>query len=94
MTTTETSAPSSSRCPTPSWRRSPWPPIPTSSRTRGAVPWTGGSAAGPQLLPEWYMPTAVARRRGRRTRWVVLVVVGAILAINAAGLCVTYGWPG
>lgn len=45
------------------------------------------------LLPGWYMPTAAAgtrRLRGWR-RNVALMVVTAFLAIDAAGLCSTYG---
>lgn len=45
------------------------------------------------LLPEWYMPvSAVGTRRLRGWRRnAALVVVGAFLAIDAAGLCSTYG---
>lgn len=45
------------------------------------------------LLPAWYMPTPSAgtrRLRGWRRR-VAYAVTGSILAINAAGLCITYG---
>jgi hypothetical protein len=45
------------------------------------------------LLPDWYMPTSGPIRR---TRPRVVAVVGLILSlliVNAAGLCVTYGWP-
>lgn len=45
------------------------------------------------LLPAWYMPTPSAgtrRLRGWRRR-VVYLVTGSIVALNAAGLCVTYG---
>lgn len=45
------------------------------------------------LLPAWYMPMPGAgsrRLRGWRRR-VVYLVVGSIGAINAVGLCVTYG---
>ncbi len=56
-----------------------------------AVPWTGADpAAG--LLPSWYMPPTVTVR-GRRRRVVVGVLVASFLAVNAAGLCVTYGFP-
>jgi hypothetical protein len=44
------------------------------------------------LLPAWYMPAAVASGR-RRHRIVVGLVIGALLAVNGAGLCVTYGLP-
>jgi hypothetical protein len=44
-----------------------------------------------ELLPSWYMPAAVGHAVPGWRRRVALVVVGAILLINAAGLCVTYG---
>jgi hypothetical protein len=46
-----------------------------------------------QSLPGWYMPAPVGGRRlqsGWRRR-TVLVLVATFLAINAAGLCFTYG---
>lgn len=45
------------------------------------------------LLPDWYMPTPSAgtRRLSGWRRHVVFLVVFAIGAINAAGLCITYG---
>jgi hypothetical protein len=51
-----------------------------------------GQAAGP--LPEWYMPSTIARIH----RWwrlpVVMTIVGAFLIIEALGLCNTYGTLG
>ena len=47
--------------------------------------------AGPAPLPEWYMPIAVRLGPSRGRRMVVLIVVAAFLALNAAGLCSTYG---
>jgi hypothetical protein len=57
-----------------------------------AQPWPGAGvdADGTALLPDWYMPPAVAPVRGAR-RLVGLAVVGAILGINAFGFCITYG---
>ena len=50
----------------------------------------GDGAAG--LLPAWYMPAAVRpARRGHRA--VVALVIGAVLVVSGAGLCVTYGFP-
>ena len=46
---------------------------------------------GTGLLPDWYMPSAIAHAEPGWRRRVALVVIGAILLINAAGLCVTYG---
>lgn len=46
------------------------------------------------LLPAWYMPSPMARTRllyGWR-RNVVLILIASFILINAAGLCVTYGW--
>ena len=43
------------------------------------------------LLPSWYMPASSGHAEPGWRRRVALVVVGAILLINAAGLCVTYG---
>jgi hypothetical protein len=43
------------------------------------------------LLPDWYMPAASGHAQPGWRRRLALLVVGAILLINAAGLCVTYG---
>jgi len=43
------------------------------------------------LLPEWYMPAVAAHAEPGWRRRLALLVVGAILLINAAGLCVSYG---
>jgi hypothetical protein len=45
--------------------------------------------AGP--LPEWYMAPVMARHSGGRRRAVILGVIGALLLIEAFGLCSTYG---
>src|ERR1700730_17157248 len=45
------------------------------------------------LLPEWYMPSparGIPRLRGWR-RWVTLIIIASFLAIEAYGLCSTYG---
>jgi hypothetical protein len=45
------------------------------------------------LLPEWYMPSparGLGRLRGWR-RWVILLIIASFLAIEAYGLCSTYG---
>ena len=48
------------------------------------------------LLPDWYMPAAAGvpsyGRRWKRT--VAIVIIVAFVAINAAGLCSTYGRVG
>ena len=43
------------------------------------------------LLPSWYMPASSGHAAPGWRRRVALLVVSAILLINAAGLCVTYG---
>lgn len=57
-----------------------------------AVPFGQTDPASVALLPEWYMPAPTGLRHGRG-RAVVAVFVLALLAANAAGLCVTYGIP-
>jgi hypothetical protein len=53
-----------------------------------------GAAERPAaLLPEWYMPAPGSIRRTRGRVLAVGVIVGALLVVNGAGLCVTYGWP-
>ncbi|MCU1371184.1 MAG: hypothetical protein JWO77_2378 [Ilumatobacteraceae bacterium] len=54
-----------------------------------AVPWSP-SGLDP-LIADWYMPAPTAVRRDLKTRVITGVVVASIVAINAAGLCVTYG---
>ena len=55
-----------------------------------AVPFRpDGEPAG--LLPAWYMPVPMARAAGRRRRWVIGTITLALVVINGAGLCVTYG---
>jgi DhnA family fructose-bisphosphate aldolase class Ia len=49
-----------------------------------------GQAQG--LLPQWYMPSPMARAAGSRWRMpVVLVIVAAFVIIEAFGLCSTFG---
>jgi len=43
------------------------------------------------LLPAWYMPPAVTPGVPRH-RAVVALLIGALLVVNGAGLCVTYGF--
>jgi hypothetical protein len=54
-----------------------------------AEPWS--PTGRDPLIADWYMPAPTATRRDLKTRVVTAVVVGSIVAINAAGLCVTYG---
>jgi hypothetical protein len=60
-----------------------------------AVPWSDVIDADPDpgLLPSWYMPAPMVGGPvldGWRRR-IALIVIVAFLAINAAGLCSTYG---
>ena len=52
-----------------------------------------GGAFEPGLLPEWYMPINGPIRRTRSRRVVVIGIIVALLVVNGAGLCVTYGLP-
>ena len=54
-----------------------------------AVPWS--PTGRDPLIADWYMPAPTATRRDLKTRVITGIVVGSIVAINAAGLCVTYG---
>jgi hypothetical protein len=46
------------------------------------------------LLPDWYMPAVSAgpRRHPRWRRRVALAIICAFLAVDACGLCATYGY--
>ena len=57
-----------------------------------AVPF-GRPAADGALLPEWYMPVRGSFRRTRPRVIAVAAMIGSLLLVNGAGLCVTYGWP-
>jgi hypothetical protein len=48
---------------------------------------------GGGLLPEWYMPAPMSIGRGSRRRWILGCIVLSLVAVNGAGLCVTYGIP-
>jgi|GEM_PF-1182413 len=51
------------------------------------------AADGEQLLPQWYMPPPMAGALSARRwwRWVAIAIIVAFLAIDAYGLCSTYG---
>jgi len=60
-----------------------------------AVPFGTELSAGAHLLPDWYMPVpqmSASQRTPRRVFTVGLIIV-AMLLVNGAGLCVTYGLP-
>jgi hypothetical protein len=50
---------------------------------------TGSPADGP--LPQWYMPAASGRLLTGWRRLPPVLIVGSLVAINACGLCITYG---
>lgn len=59
-----------------------------------AVPFSaGGHDVG--LLPAWYAPGGVLPSSpGRHRRAVVVaLIIAALVVVNGAGLCVTYGLP-
>jgi hypothetical protein len=57
----------------------------------GAIPLTGSSSASLGLLPSWYMPAVALGTAQRYWKIVVVVLVATLFAIEAAGLCSTYG---
>jgi len=53
----------------------------------------GAAPSGASLLPEWYMPVPASINRSRPRVVMVGVIVAALVVVNGAGLCVTYGLP-
>jgi hypothetical protein len=60
-----------------------------------AVPFGRELSMGADLLPEWYMPIPQmsAADRTPRRMFTVGLIIFAMLLLNGAGLCVTYGLP-
>jgi hypothetical protein len=56
-----------------------------------AIPLADSSSASLGLLPSWYMPAIALGAAQRYWKIVVFVLVAALIAIEAAGLCSTYG---
>ena len=56
-----------------------------------AVPMDVGGSGGISFLPGWYMPPVLRSGNKRWHRWAVIAVILAFLAIDAFGLCSTYG---
>jgi hypothetical protein len=56
-----------------------------------AVPLATYLGDEPGLLPAWYMPTPMIRIRARWRTPVVVAIVAAFVAIEAFGLCSTFG---
>jgi hypothetical protein len=44
-------------------------------------------------LPDWYMPASGPIRRTTPRVVGVVGIIAALVVVNGAGLCVTYGWP-
>jgi hypothetical protein len=65
---------------------------PITSLADDAVPWGGGDARTPSLLPNWYMPSPSYHLRGRWTRAIVITLIVGFLVIDAFGLCITSGF--
>ena len=57
-----------------------------------AVPLSSLVMEYPELLPSWYMPAPGGFTRSPRRRAVVAVIIVALFAVNAVGLCVTSGF--
>ncbi len=58
-----------------------------------AVPFLPDPSDGAELLPAWYMPVPRSFRRTPARTVAAVSFIVALLALNAAGLCVTYGLP-
>ena len=56
-----------------------------------AVPLAAYLEDAPGLLPTWYMPTPMTRIHPRWRTPVVVAIVAAFVAIEAFGLCSTFG---
>lgn len=56
-----------------------------------AVPLSSLLMEYPELLPSWYMPAPGGFTRSPRRRAVVVVIIVALVAVNALGMCVTSG---
>ena len=57
-----------------------------------AVPWSPSDPPGVQLLPDWYMPAPLTRRRGSWPMAIAAIVIVGFLVIDAFGLCITSGF--
>jgi hypothetical protein len=64
------------------------PSVPLST---DATPLDIGGGGGMEFLPGWYMPPVLRSSSRRWHRWAIIAVIVAFLAIDAFGLCSTYG---
>jgi hypothetical protein len=58
-----------------------------------AVPFVIDGPGGPDLLPGWYMPVPQSTKRTPARMIGAATIIGSLVLVNAAGLCVTYGFP-
>jgi hypothetical protein len=58
-----------------------------------AVPFRTDDAASVGLLPEWYMAPPQKFRRTPVRMFAAVSFIVALIVLNGAGLCVTYGLP-
>jgi hypothetical protein len=58
-----------------------------------AVPFGSERSGATNLLPEWYMPVPQGARRTPARMVGAAAFIGALVIVNGAGLCVTYGLP-
>jgi hypothetical protein len=60
-----------------------------------AMPFGQDLSVGADLLPDWYMPVPQisASDRSPRRVFTVGLIIFAMVVVNGAGLCVTYGLP-
>jgi hypothetical protein len=56
-----------------------------------AVPWHPFAGAT-SLLPEWYMPAALATRQRTGVKVAIGIIIASFVLVNALGLCITYGF--
>jgi len=64
--------------------------VPLDSYLAPDTPGTAGAQG--MTLPSWYMPAVRARANPRWRTAVVMAIVLCLLAIEAVGLCSTYGF--
>jgi hypothetical protein len=65
--------------------------VPNAPLEATAIPLTDSAPASLGLLPSWYMPAIALGTAQRYWKIVVVVLVATLFAIEAAGLCSTYG---
>ncbi len=58
-----------------------------------AVPFQIDGAPGVGLLPEWYMAPPQRLERSPVRMFAAVSFIAALVVLNGAGLCVTYGLP-